>query len=54
MSLEMKSKNDVIVYILAQKAAGKTKEEIFDDLIDNHKINNVFARSTIESIRWNN
>lgn len=53
MSVEkLVGKTDVVKYIIEQKNLGKDKEAIFDDLIDNKGVNKVFARSTLESIRW--
>lgn len=49
---ELKSKLDVITYVIEQKKDGKTKQQVFDDLLDNHKMPGVFARQMVESIRW--
>ena len=48
----MEPRNELVVEILRDKAAGKTKEMIFDDLVDNRKMNPLFVRTMLESLRW--
>ena len=43
---------ETIRYIIRQKESGRTKEEIFEDLIDNYKMSGLIARVSVESVRW--
>lgn len=50
--LSVQSRDELVVDILREKATGKTKQEIFEDLVDVKKLNPVYARSVLESLRW--
>ena len=46
------NREEVLHYILESKKAGKKKDEIFEDLVDNHGVSGLVARTSVESVRW--
>lgn len=52
LSKSDKTRSELIQHALNRKATGAAKEDIFEDLIDNHGADGVTARQVVESINW--
>lgn len=46
------NRDQLVIEILRDRAAGKKKDEIFEELVDQRKMNPVYVRSVLESLRW--
>lgn len=46
------NRDQLVVEILKDKAAGKTRDEIFDYLVNDKKMNRVYVGAVLESLRW--
>lgn len=45
------NKEDIMEYIIEARKAGRSKDDIFEDLVDNHGIDGVSARVFVEAVR---
>ena len=50
--MPMSRRDELVVEILKDRAAGKTRDQIFDDLVDRRKMDRVYVGSVLESLRW--
>lgn len=46
------TRDQLVIDILRDRAAGKSREEIFEDLVDQKGMSAVYVRSVLESLRW--